>query len=174
MRSEYVYHRHGGGALKFSPAAVEQFRPFIQTCWSKREAGGVLLGRFIKGTNDIVVDRVTIPMQGDRRSRLGFFRNPAPHQAAIDEAWIQSDHTCNYLGGWHTHPEASPVPSRRDKRDWVGALRREIFDSSSLFFAILGTEEMRVWEGDRDRLEIAELILSVRDGDDNVINLDPP
>lgn len=172
MRAEYVFQRHGEGTLKFSRAAMEQIRPFTQDCRSKPEAGGVLLGRFIKGTDDIVVDRVTVPMQGDRRSRFGFFRNPTPHQVAIDEAWIQSDHTCNYLGGWHTHPEPCPVPSRRDTRDWKRALRREVFDSRSLLFAILGTEELRVWEGDRGTLEIAELKALGRDGADDVINLD--
>jgi integrative and conjugative element protein (TIGR02256 family) len=130
---------------------------FIQNKPTKPEAGGVLLGRYISGTEDVVVDRVTTPMPGDRRTRFSFFRKAKRHQSVVDLAWIGSNHSCNYLGGWHTHPEASPEPSRVDLRDWKRALRIETFDSESLFFAILGLVDLRVWEGARESSFISEM-----------------
>ena len=130
---------------------------FIQDESAKTEAGGVLLGRYIKGTDDVVVDRVTVPMPGDRRSRFGFFRRAKRHQYVVDLAWVGSNRSCNYIGGWHTHPENPPEPSRIDLRDWKRALRRETFDAESLFFAILGLVDLQVWEGFRESTLISKL-----------------
>jgi hypothetical protein len=45
---------------------------FAQLSDTAPEAGGVLIGRHILGGSDVVVDRVTIPMAGDRRARTRF------------------------------------------------------------------------------------------------------
>jgi hypothetical protein len=55
--------------------AVEQMLAFRQCSWWHSEAGGVLLGRHLLDTDDIVVDEVTTPQKSDRRSRFGFFRS---------------------------------------------------------------------------------------------------
>ncbi len=146
---------------------------FVQDDSTKKEAGGVLLGRFVKGTDDVVVDRVTVPMRGDRRTRFGFFRRAKRHQSVADLAWVGSNRSCNYLGGWHTHPEDSPEPSWIDLGDWKRALKKETFDAESLFFAILGLGDLRVWEGFRETTRICELQpLDFQEGT-SVINLDP-
>lgn len=157
MRSERCFRRSNGGILKFDGQAIAAMAAFIQNEPTKPEAGGVLLGRYISGTENVVVDRVTTPMLGDRRTRFSFFRKAKRHQAVIDLAWVGSDNSCNYLGGWHTHPEASPNPSGIDLRDWKRALKRETFDAESLFFAILGLAELHAWEGIRETKLISKL-----------------
>jgi integrative and conjugative element protein (TIGR02256 family) len=144
--------------FKISEYALLQMRGYVQGDQVKAEAGGVLLGRYILGTTDVVVDLVTVPMQGDRRSTYHFFRKANRHQAIIDQHWTQSMHRCNYLGGWHTHPEPIPNPSGVDTRDWKCTLRRDQFDSETLYFIIVGTKELRVWEGDRHIFKIKELV----------------
>jgi integrative and conjugative element protein (TIGR02256 family) len=115
------------------------------------EAGGVLLGRYIVGCEDIVIDDVTTPFGEDERGRFFFRRSQAPHQAAINERWTASDGRCHYLGEWHTHPESDPHASRTDVGDWKRRLKADIFDADSLLFIIVGTDVVRLWEGRRTR-----------------------
>lgn len=147
-----------GGLFKIDEAVAREMRSYIQDDCRKLEAGGILLGRFIVGTTDVVVDQITVPMPGDKRSKRKFFRKAKNHQAIIDCRWVESKHRCNYLGGWHTHPEPIPNPSNTDTRDWKRALQRNRFDGDTLFFLIVGTREIRAWEGSRHTGKIIELL----------------
>ena len=157
MGSDTMFHNTHGGVFKFADAAFYQIQTYVQNDHKKPEAGGLLLGRFIMDTADVVVDQVTVPMQGDRRSRRRFYREAKNHQNIIDRRWKESRHRCNYLGGWHTHAEPDPSPSRIDTTDWIDALQRNQFDGETLYFIIVGTHEIRAWEGNRLTLSITEL-----------------
>jgi integrative and conjugative element protein (TIGR02256 family) len=112
----------------------------------KKEAGGLLVGRHLLNRVDIIVDGITEPLPGDRRTRLSFFRAPQKHQSALDLAWQVSEGTETYLGEWHTHPEEVPTPSTTDLRNWKRKLRVDVY-SDVLFFVIVGTHALVVWEG---------------------------
>lgn len=130
--------------LIITAEAVAQMRAFAQHSWYQSEAGGVLLGRHLLESNDIVVDEVTTPQRKDRRSRVSFFRSVSHHRLA-QEKWKLSDETLAYLGLWHTHPETDPSPSRVDCQDWERAVAEHIYYGERLFFPIVGTENIRVW-----------------------------
>jgi integrative and conjugative element protein (TIGR02256 family) len=131
---------------------------FVQDRDTKTEAGGVLLGRFIIGCDDVVVDAVTIPMKGDKRSKFHFFRSAQYHQKRIQKAWQFSDGVCNYLGEWHTHPESDPSPSLHDTLEWKRKLRFDKYDSDFLFFVIVGTKQINIWKGHRRKISLEKLI----------------
>lgn len=135
-----------GGKFEISIVALKRMLRFIQDTPEKTEAGGVLLGRRIIDTTDIVVDEVTVPMAGDRRRRNSFRRGRRAHQAIIDRVWRESSGTCGYLGEWHTHPEESPTPSSVDLRDWNRILKNDVFDGDYLYFIIVGYRHLKVWE----------------------------
>ncbi|WP_437604308.1 Mov34/MPN/PAD-1 family protein [Sorangium sp. So ce590] len=136
---------------------VERLASYQQLRAKDLEAGGVLLGRHLRESPHKVVDEVTEPMQGDRRSRYHFTRGKVNHQRRIDEAWESSRGTCVYLGEWHTHPEPVPNPSPVDLNDWHRRLRTDQFDSDTLYFIIVGTSAIRAWEGHRESLTISPL-----------------
>lgn len=119
---------------------------FVQDTPSKPEAGGVLLGRYILDTHDVVVDLITEPMPRDLRSRVRFFRHRRGHQIAIDQTWRESSGTCTWLGEWHSHPEHNPSPSFTDHADWRRKLLVDRYDEV-LFFVIVGIQNICVWEG---------------------------
>lgn len=121
------------------------------------EAGGILMGRFIKEARDVVIDQVTSPMKGDLQSRFAFKRLSPLHQEFLDKEWERTKGTCNYLGEWHTHPEEDAEPSGIDKRDWKRKLKIDTFSSRYLYFLIAGTDEVKLWEGDRRTLKITQL-----------------
>ena len=144
-----TFARLGGGCLQIGPSALEVLLGHVHDSPQQPEAGGVLLGRHILDTSDMVVDRGTTPQPGDRRSRFHFFRARRCHQELINRAWQEGGGTCTYLGEWHTHPEPGPTPSWIDWLDWRRKLAFDRF-TEPIFFVIVGTAETRAWEGRRD------------------------
>lgn len=134
--------------LIITSQAVEQLLLHVQKwCW-QREAGGVLLGRHLLDSEDVVVDEITGPQSSDRRTRFSFFRSKK-HEHIAKERWLSEANTLAYLGLWHTHPEDSPTPSSVDREDWQQAVTNDAFDGARLFFPIVGRKEIRVWTKSR-------------------------
>lgn len=137
--------------------ALKQMQAFAQHRWWDREAGGVLMGRHLLDSHDVVVDEVSTPQETDRRSRCNFFRS-RKHQQVARYRWLQEHNTSAYLGLWHTHPERDPLPSGVDRNDWQQAVASDTFEGDGLFFPIVGTNCIRVWTLSR-RGEFRELKL---------------
>lgn len=154
-----VYKRPNGGRIKLPIEVISSINEYVQNERHKPEAGGVILGRHILNSLDVVIDKITFPMPGDRAARTSFFRKKQAHQLIIDREWEASGHTCTYLGEWHTHPEPYPSPSTIDTFGWDKKLKKDIFDSDSLYFLIVGTAEMRMWEGHKSSKTISMLKL---------------
>lgn len=155
--SPLLFQRSCGGNVKVTKTAIELWAPYVQDSSSKFEAGGVLLGRRILDTNDIIVDIVTTPMPNDRRKRFQFFRSKTGHQERIKQAWQDSSGATNYLGEWHTHPEDTPRPSCVDRWDWKSLVKAVDFEGDELFFFIVGIEHIRAWEVARASRKISPL-----------------
>lgn len=126
------------------PGAVEKMQAFAQLHWWNTEAGGVLLGRHLLDSHDVVVDEVTTPQSSDRRSRFSFFRSRR-HETLARERWQVQSGTMAYLGLWHTHPETDPTPSGVDRNDWTQAVSSDTYEGDRLFFPIVGTHCIRIW-----------------------------
>jgi integrative and conjugative element protein (TIGR02256 family) len=141
--------------------ALQQMQAFAQHRWWNCEAGGVLLGRHLLDSHDVVVDEVSTPQSTDRRSRFGFFRS-SRHEQLARQRWLQQRHTSAYLGLWHTHPEPDPTPSSVDRRDWENAVANDVYEGDRLFFPIVGTDCIRVWSKPR-KGPIEELVEIRRD-----------
>ncbi len=152
-----IFEHSRGGAFKLSEGALAMMRLFQQHQAEDLEAGGFLIGRYIRGGMDLVVDHVTVPIPTDERSRFGFHRSEE-HQAFLDEAWERSGGTSCFLGDWHTHAEPYPDPSTIDLANWRRTLEETIHDGQACFFVIVGTLEIRVWEGVKASGKIAPLL----------------
>ncbi len=144
-----ILKKTDGGKLELSAPALSRMLAYIQDTRRQPEAGGVLIGRYIRNSLDIVIDEVTVPMVGDHRRRFRFWRGRERHQHALDRAWLESGGTSNYLGEWHTHPEDIPVPSNTDIQNWQCRLKQDVFSGDTLFFTIIGIANLRIWEGSR-------------------------
>ena len=149
-----IFLRPKGTRFEISAGAWSVMQGFTQHSVNATEAGGVLLGHHLHDGSAIIVDAVTTPMVGDRRSRTRFHRAQRRHQAAIDAAWRESEGTCTFLGEWHTHPEPVPTPSHIDWSDWQRRLRDDRY-TEPIFFVIVGTAETRVWEGSQRGLVVS-------------------
>lgn len=154
-----ILRTRSGGRLSISEPALGEFNAYRQMQSDDTEAGGLLLGRLIVGTNDIVIDEATPPSPKDRRSRFAFRRSKRPAQNRVDAAWTESTATRVYLGEWHTHPEADPRPSLIDRCNWKKIVARARFEQESLFFVIVGRNRIRAWEANKESKRIEELVL---------------
>ena len=139
-----VFNVAPGRRLIFTDAALAKMRAHAQRSASQREAGGVLLGRHLIDSLDVVVDDVSVPQQNDRQTRFSFFRSKQ-HNVVANERWAATMGRTAYLGLWHTHPELDPTPSCVDRRDWSKAIARDTFEGDRLFFPIVGIQTIRVW-----------------------------
>lgn len=152
-----TFLRQNGGRIKLSLSVVEKIQEYLQIGPNTPEGGGVLLGRYILGCEDVVADEASAPMRNDKRGRYHFYRDHKRHQYLINEAWAESNGTCTYLGEWHTHPEDDPKPSGPDWNDWRRKMQQDRFDGNHLFFIIAGTRRIKIWEGDKRHSSFREL-----------------
>jgi integrative and conjugative element protein (TIGR02256 family) len=155
--AELNFNITNGGRIKLSNPVIETLAKYQQIHKNSNESGGILLGRFIKESKDIVIDKITTPLKGDKQTRFSFKRLSPLHQEVINEEWTKSRGTINYLGEWHTHPENYPRPSFIDIQDWKRKMKIDTFSSRYLYFIIQGIVELNIWEGDRRTLEIKKL-----------------
>ena len=107
------------------------------------ESFGVLMGKTSLNRREIWIERVTIPMARDKRTRFSFSLCDPGHQREVCELFSDSEGQTIYLGTWHTHPEPVPTPSRIDRDDWAACLRAN--RRRPLAFVLVGTERVCVF-----------------------------
>lgn len=133
------------------PAAVEsQLRAHAQHRESDLEACGFLICSVVEESVPPILTLTAISEPGpkDARERYGCERLDPCHQEALERAW--NERRDFRLGEWHSHAEPFPTPSDLDMATWRGCLaeaRRKGLDHR-MFFLIVGTLEIRAWEGD--------------------------
>lgn len=155
--AKLMFRRVGGGFLVISPTVVALLVNHRQLRSVDREGGGILLGRLIEASEDVVIDEVSPPGPGDKSGRVFFTRARKRAQDRVNEAWRESKQTRNYLGEWHTHPEDDPSPSAGDCAEWRRLLKEAKFEQDTLFFVIVGRKMTRAWECDRMTATISPL-----------------
>lgn len=143
-----VYYVEPGKRFILAESAINVMTKHRQSSPQNPESGGVLLGRHLLESEDVIVDEVTIPSSSDTQSRFGFFRSKK-HNSVAQRRWKESGGRVDYLGLWHTHPENVPVPSSVDLHDWVKASDKDTYGGDRLYFLILGITEIRVWSKSR-------------------------
>jgi integrative and conjugative element protein (TIGR02256 family) len=111
--------------------ALDSYR---QTDPHLTESAGVLLG-YRRGDHIHIV-QATLPAADDVRSRFSFTRRDKSHQQIATREWRRSGRIKDYVGEWHTHPEATPAPSSIDVSEWHSLCRKS---KQPLIFVILGT-----------------------------------
>ena len=144
-----MFKRPCGGTVALSDRVTTTFSEYAQLGESDPESGGILLGRLILESDDVVIDEATKPAPEDRSWRFYFWRANKPALRRVAEAWNTSGGTQVYLGDWHTHPEDVPRPSCVDLQNWKRLLKKSKYEQDFLLFVVVGRKETCVWEGTR-------------------------
>lgn len=87
----------------------------LYTEFLPNEVGGVLLGYWLRGEGQIVIEDVTGPGPNAKHCRNRYSPDHEHDQKLIDEKYKESERKITYLGDWHTHPFSSPGLSHLDK-----------------------------------------------------------
>jgi integrative and conjugative element protein (TIGR02256 family) len=151
------FSRPNGGTVEFHKSAEAALSAYRQLSRRDAEAGGLILGRLVVESTDLIVDEVTEPTKVDRKGRFFFIRRRRAAQCRVNQAWFDSNGTLNYLGEWHSHPEDDPTPSNVDIENWHRISSQARFEQDFLIFAIVGRQRTRLWELGKSSRELSEL-----------------
>lgn len=121
--------------IEIQLSALIIFRKYIQVD-SKKEAGGVLVGKRLKN-GDLVIVCASEPTSLDIRTSFSFRKYPKSHKIFISNYQSESNGFIGFVGEWHSHPEKIPTPSKTDYKYWRKIMRNN--NDDSLVFIIVGT-----------------------------------
>lgn len=127
-----------------------------QTDANDCESGGMLIGSIIRGTKDIIIEDLTLPIKEDKCTRTSYVRSEE-HNKLLEQKWIDSQYTKMYFGEWHTHPQINPFPSSRDIKNWKNLMRQSETETEILIFIIAGINLLKIWIGDRKGMKIYQV-----------------
>jgi integrative and conjugative element protein (TIGR02256 family) len=128
--------------LEFAPNVIDIFERHRQHV-GRNEAGGILLGKCYR--NKIVIENATSPCKKDKAGPTFFDRNRKKAQSIVNEEWEVNEGERIYLGEWHTHSEAHPIPSKIDKDMIYNMLKHTKMEIDFLFTVLVGT--LDYWVG---------------------------
>jgi integrative and conjugative element protein (TIGR02256 family) len=152
---ELIALRADYGPIVLVPTRIiARMRRYQRPAEANREAGGIFVGSY-RARNLEIVD-CTEPMPHDIRRRYSFERKDKAHADLSDGRWLRSGQKETFVGEWHTHPEADPIPSMIDLSTWQAAVKK--YGPLPLFFSICGTRRTRFWLGTPDRITCIEQI----------------
>jgi integrative and conjugative element protein (TIGR02256 family) len=107
------------------------------------ETGGVLLGW--RDATDVCVTNIIGPGPRATHDRTSFMPDADWQAEQVALLYSQSGRRLAYLGDWHTHPGAAPIPSARDRKTLRVISRHRPARCPNPIMVILG----QVHEGER-------------------------
>ena len=110
--------------IKISKSVLDQIYQYRQTGRLSSESGGVLIGRQIISTGNLIIDHCTVPMPLDVCKRTRYLRKDPKHIEFFTTLRQRENNIYAYVGEWHTHPELIPSYSSMDLRNWQGLAKR--------------------------------------------------
>ena len=146
------------GTVEIHPSVVATLTGYRQRPRAA-ERGGVLAGCRVAARAWLI----THASPPSARSLAGLFwlkRDRGDAQRFIDRVFAETRGVANYLGEWHTHPQANPSPSTADRRMLTDLLANSRLEIDFLFGAIVGTGGNLYWwcqtaEGDLESFTTA-------------------
>jgi integrative and conjugative element protein (TIGR02256 family) len=120
----------------------------------RKEAGGILLGTVYPRERVLITD-ITVPGRFDKAGFYFFDRSRKRAQRIVNSCWKRSTGECIYLGEWHTHAEAVPSPSSRDRAMIRNMFKQTEMEIEFLFLIVVGLES--VWIGIENGRELLRL-----------------
>ena len=107
------------------------------------ETGGILIGVYNESLNCAAVRNATGPGRDSRAGRTWFERGVIGLQELLRSHWQQR--SGYYLGEWHFHPGAPPIPSPRDERSMREFASSPLYRCAEPLLLIIGGDPQHMW-----------------------------
>ena len=93
-------------------------RQLIEQCINahQKETGGILVGEYSENQTIAQITSLIPPPRNSVFLKNGFFRGTKGVINILDDAWNKCLY---YVGEWHYHPDAMPIPSDQDKKQMI-------------------------------------------------------
>lgn len=125
-------------AIHMTAGAWSAIRKEVATGPSHLETGGILLGHDLGDVLQVTV--AGDPGPNSRRSSDRFLRD-RDHAAQLAAGAWEADRA-QWIGEWHTHPTASPVPSQIDLASYTRHLQDSDLNFDRFLSVIIGLDDM--------------------------------
>lgn len=126
-----------GQLLVIPEISLRHFRKYRQTKPWHREAGGQLFAAVSRF--ELYLSEVTGPRATDERTRRTYKPDRHTEQAEIIEHHRRG---LQYIGDWHTHPEAAPHPSGTDYESMADCFRKSGHSLNAFLLLIVGNASL--------------------------------
>jgi integrative and conjugative element protein (TIGR02256 family) len=115
--------------------------------WCKKangmETGGIILGRYSVDLKCAEISRVIGPASDSLSGKTWFIRGIRRMNGLLRRLWIlRKDY---YLGEWHYHPNASPIPSSIDIAQLMVIAKSESYNCPEPILIIIGGDPHSEW-----------------------------
>lgn len=137
--------------IKINDNIFKLIRPYCQIAKGMSEAGGILIGRENISNDNLIIEAISEPMAGDKKTRTRFIRQDQGHVSFFQKKYNESNGTIRYVGEWHTHPEDIPHYSVIDLNNWK-RIKRESRDVKDQYHLIAGRKAIVLWKYSNEKL----------------------
>lgn len=117
----------------------------LQECQRKsdHETGGILIGAYSGDLTTANVEEATAPPTDSRAFPTRFFRGIGGLVALLQLRWQY--HGRYYLGEWHYHPHAAPLPSAYDRQQMADIANDPDYSCRHPLLVIVGGNPAGDW-----------------------------
>jgi len=127
---------------------------------NEMETGGILLGRYSADLKRAEISRALGPPSDSLRGQNWFIRGIKGLNRLLRRLWtLRKDY---YLGEWHYHPNASPIPSNVDMSQLETIARSDKYSCPEPILIIIGGDPQGRWK--------MSVTVFPRDGELTVLN----
>jgi integrative and conjugative element protein (TIGR02256 family) len=128
--------------LRIDAHHVERILGFCAAAGAE-ETGGVLIGRYNARHDTALVTDVPPPPADSTLGRTWFHRGTQGLQTMLGRAWgLRREH---YVGDWHFHPFAAPMPSQDDYNQMLRIASSQSWKCPEPILLIIGGDPRATW-----------------------------
>ena len=109
------------------------------------ETGGIVWGKYNSNLDDAAITGFSKAPRDSQMGRFSFKRGIAGLQTMLHSLWRKNDREY-YLGEWHFHPFALPVPSSTDRQQMFAHANDSKLQCPEPIMIIIGGDPCRDWD----------------------------
>lgn len=115
----------------------------ICNSFGPKETGGILIGYYAYDQKWANITIATEPTKDSIHGWNTFFRGVLGLKELLDHEWEKNQ--CFYIGEWHYHPRALPIPSPKDIRQMIRFSKNSKLKCPEPILLIIGGDKYCGW-----------------------------